>query len=121
MTFEDANVKAFEGGDTEPETAKIIHQRNQALEEHKDKLVAAGQKMEEARQDMLDAHDEAEAQAWEEGEPDLTGAPVVTSDVENAPRKQAPGAAQPGGKQAREGQTNAPPSEQTRAVPPAKK
>jgi hypothetical protein len=84
MAFEDANEKAFEGGDTEPETAKIIHQRNQALQTLSDKVQESQQKAAEAQQEAYDAAKEAEAATAEEDYDLITGAPVITAPEQPA-------------------------------------
>lgn len=73
---DEVNQFAFEGGDTEPETAKVIKARNEALQALKDKNTETQQKAVEAQQEAYANQIQAEREVAIDM-PDLTtGAPV---------------------------------------------
>jgi len=80
MAYEDANEKAFQGGDTEPETAKLIQARNEALQGLHDQQTEAGKARQEAHdaalQSALDAEEAVNTSYSQPEEPNLSGAPV---------------------------------------------
>ncbi|HET9666959.1 MAG TPA: hypothetical protein VFP09_09395 [Desertimonas sp.] len=70
---------AFEGGDTEAETAKEIKRRNEALQTLSDKNREVQQKAADAQQEAYENAVAAERETFESvGQVALTGQPVIT-------------------------------------------
>lgn len=79
---------ANKGGDTEPETAKLIEARNKALQDLADKQREAGKARDDAHQAALQDALDAEAAVAGSEEPNLSGAPVPPT-APAAPQKAA--------------------------------
>lgn len=79
---DEVNQYAFDGGDTEPETASIIKERNTALQDLSDKYRDVHQKVQEARQEGYDAAVEAENKVYEDKPELVSGEPVATPPPE---------------------------------------
>jgi hypothetical protein len=73
---EDANAYAFEGGDTEPETAKEIKARNDAVQQLHEQQIEHAKQREEQRQEALDHAAKAEEAVFADT-PELIGAASV--------------------------------------------
>jgi vacuolar-type H+-ATPase subunit I/STV1 len=69
---------ANEGGDTEAETAKVIKERNAAMQELADKQADIAKKRAEAEQEAYDAQIEAEKAVADSSNALVTGEPVIT-------------------------------------------
>jgi hypothetical protein len=78
---DEVNQYANEGGDTEQETAAEIKRRNSEMQKLSDIAREHGEKLRDARQEILDAHVEAEEQVIGDNEGALTGAPVMAGNV----------------------------------------
>lgn len=87
MAFEDANEKAFQGGDTEPDTAKEIQTRNEAIQDLTDKQRAAAVAAAEAHQQQIQDGLDAEQAVAEAGV--LTTAPALAGEPKVAAKAPA--------------------------------
>ena len=75
---DEVNQYAFEGGDTEKETAAEIRKRNEALQTLAEKNRETMQKAADARQEAYDDSIKTERDTMEQHGEALTGAPVIT-------------------------------------------
>lgn len=86
---DEVNQYAFEGGDTEPETAKLIAARNAKIQELHDASIEANKTIAETAQKVYETHlattEEIMGDAY--SEPNLTGAAVPATA--EAPKKAA--------------------------------
>lgn len=80
MMADEVNQYAAEGGDTEPETAKAIKARNEALQAHKDELADIAQTVVEAQVAAQESVAKAEAALAETNFDLTTGTPVGAAE-----------------------------------------